>query len=108
VSPHEDYIAGEQSDPVRVQIQQSTGGILDGVQLQVLSYLGRMWGMGEPRFKAEEAIQFSQTFRKSGAAITWDVPVQKNGLIPESFVEQLAAIGKSHRRTRGGKTRQGQ
>jgi hypothetical protein len=31
--------------------------------------------------------------RAKGGAITFDVPIQRSGLIPTSFVEQLRAIG---------------
>jgi hypothetical protein len=95
MTPHEDYTAGEESDTEQVQIRRATDGLLDGVQVQVLSYLGRTWGMGEPRFTTEQAAQFSGNVRKAGGAITWDVPVEKNGLIPKAFVEQLGAIGKA-------------
>ncbi len=95
MTPHEDYTAGEENDPDQVQIRRATDGLLDGVQVQVLSYLGRTWGMGEPRFTAEQAVQYSGTIHKVGGAITWDVPVQKNGLIAKPFVDQLGAIGKS-------------
>jgi alpha-L-fucosidase len=93
VSPDEDYIAGEISDPATVQIRRSVDGKLDGKQIQVLSYLGRTWGRGEPRFSNEQAIQYSQTVRATDGAITWDVPVQLDGLIPEPFLVQLRAIG---------------
>ena len=93
VTPDEDYTAGEINDPATVQIRRSTDGKLDGKQIQVLSYLGSTWGRGEPRFTNELAIQSSQAIRKMGGAITWDVPVQLNGRISESFVVQLRAIG---------------
>jgi len=93
VSPDEDYTAGEISDPATLSIRRSADGKLDGKQIQVLSYLGRTWGRGEPRFANEQVIQYSQTIRASGGAITWDVPVQLDGLIPESFLVQLRAIG---------------
>jgi len=93
VSPDEDYTAGEISDPTVLQIRRAVGGKLDGKQIQVLSYLGRTWGRGEPRFTNEQAIQFSQTVRATGGAITWDVPVQLDGHISDSFLIQLRAIG---------------
>jgi hypothetical protein len=30
-----------------------------------------------------------------GGAITYDVPIQKNGLIPRPFVDQLRAVGRA-------------
>jgi hypothetical protein len=93
VSPDEDYTAGEISDPTVLQIRRAVGGKLDGRQIQVLSYLGRTWGRGEPRFTNVQAIQYSQTVRATGGAITWDVPTQLDGLIPEPVLIQLRAIG---------------
>jgi hypothetical protein len=95
VTPHEDYTAGEISDPSVLSIRRGVGGKIDGRQIQVLSYLGRTWGRGEPRFTVEEALKWSNEVRRAGGAITWDVPVQLDGQIPESFVEQLRAIGKA-------------
>jgi hypothetical protein len=48
--------------------------------------------MGEPRFTSAQVVEFTGRLRKAGAAVTWDVPVQKNGRIPDAFVEQLSAI----------------
>jgi hypothetical protein len=95
VTPHEDYTAGEQSDPARIEIRRAENGVIDGSQAHVLSYLGATWGMGEPRFTTAQAVEFTGALRKEGASVTWDVPVQKNGLIAAPFLEQLAAIGKS-------------
>ena len=95
LTPHEDYTAGEESDPDQVQIRRAADGVLDGAQVQVLSYLGRTWGMGEPRFTAEQAVQYSGIVWKAGGAITWDVPLEKGGRIAKGFVEQLSAIGKA-------------
>lgn len=93
VTPHEDYIAGEINDPATVQIRRATDGKLDGAQVQVLSYLGRTWGRGEPRFRDEQAVQYSRTLHTNQAVITWDVPVQLDGRIAEPFLKQLRAIG---------------
>ncbi len=95
ITPYEDYTAGEESDPAKVEIRRATDGMIDGAQVHVLSYLGRTWGMGEPRYSTEQAVAFSEGFRKAGAAITWDVPVQKDGTIPKAFLEQLTAIGQA-------------
>jgi hypothetical protein len=95
LTPHEDYTAGEENDPDQVQIRRAEDGLLDGAQVQVLSYLGRTWGMGEPRFTTEQAVQYSGIVRKAGGAITWDVPLEKSGRIAKGFVEQLRAIGKA-------------
>ena len=98
VTPHEDYTAGEINDPNRVEIRRAVDGKIDGMQIHILSYLGRTWGMGSPRFVTEQVIKWTQSVHKQGGVITWDVPIQPNGLIAHPFVEQLTAIGKALRR----------
>ncbi|MDH4238279.1 MAG: alpha-L-fucosidase [Phycisphaerae bacterium] len=98
VTPHEDYTAGEISDPSRIEIRRAVGGKIDGAQVHILSYLGERWGMGRPRFAAEQVVRWSEGIRKQGGVITWDVPIQPNGLIDQPFINQLAAVGKALRR----------
>jgi len=95
MTPHEDFTAGEISNPERLEIRRSVGGILDGKQVHVLSYLGRTWGMGEPRFTAEQAAQFSQSVWQAEGVITWDVPVAMNGLISDPFITLLKTIAQA-------------
>jgi hypothetical protein len=96
MTPYEDYTAGEISDPSTVTIRRTDpNGMLDGRQSHVLSYLGRTWGVGQPRFSNERAIEFSQNVRKPGGVVTWDVPIQSTGRIPDAFIEQLQAIGRA-------------
>jgi hypothetical protein len=95
VTPQEDYTAGEINDPNRVEIRRAVDGKIDGAQVHILSYLGRTWGMGAPRFSAEQVVKWSQSIRKQGGAITWDVPIQPNGLISQPFIDQLATVGKA-------------
>ncbi len=97
VTPHEDYTAGEINDPNRVEIRRALDGRIDGTQVHILSYLGRTWGMGAPRFATEQFVKWSQGIRKQGGAITWDVPIQPNGLIVQPFLDQLTAVGKALR-----------
>ncbi len=95
LSPYEDYTAGEISNPATLSIRRNAGGTFDGKQIQVLSYLGRTWGSGEPRFTIEQVLEWSQGVRKFGGVITWDVPLQPNGQIVPAALEQLKAIGKA-------------
>jgi hypothetical protein len=67
ITPHEDYTAGEISDPTTLSIRRTTDGRVDGAQLHVLSYLGRTWGLGAPRFPAEKAVGWSRDVRKEQA-----------------------------------------
>ena len=98
VTPWEDYIAGEISDPAVLSIRRSVDGRIDGKQIHVLSYLGRTWGAGKPRFAAEQAVSWSADVRAEGGVITWDVPVTPAGLLGEPFLAQLRAIGVGLRR----------
>jgi alpha-L-fucosidase len=95
VTPHEDYTAGEINDPNRVEIRRAVDGKIDGTQVHIVSYLGQRWGMGTPRFSTEQVVQWSRGICRQGGVITWDVPIQPNGLIPQPFVDRLAAVGKA-------------
>jgi len=95
LTPHEDYTAGEINDPNRVEIRRAVDGKIDGVQVHILSYLGEKWGTGAPRFSTGQVVKWSQAIRKQGGAITWDVPIQPNGLIAQPFIDQLTAVGKA-------------
>jgi protein involved in polysaccharide export with SLBB domain len=64
----------------------------------MLSFLGTRWGTGEkPRFSDDDAIRFSRMLFDAGGAISWDVPIQRNGTISQPFIDQLNVIGKSMR-----------
>jgi len=95
VTPHEDYSAGEINDPNRLMIRRSVNGKMDGTQVHVLSFLGEKWGMGKPRFTSQQVIDWSRSVRKSNGVITWDVPIQANGLMAQPFMDQLMEIGKA-------------
>ncbi len=95
MTPHQDYTAGEIDDPALIQIKRQTGNQLDGAQIQVLSHLGEQWGMGAPRFKIEQIVQWSRDLVKKGGAFTWDVPVQPGGTMAAEYLEQLSALGKA-------------
>ena len=96
LTAYEDYLAGEINDPNAVDLRRSVDGRHDGVQVHVLSYLGQRWGMGEPRFWIEEVVRFSCERTRNGGALTWDVPIQPNGLLmSQPFMEQLTAAGKA-------------
>ncbi len=95
LTPHEDYTAGEINDLDRVEIRRVVDGKIDGVQVHILSYLGQRWGMGSPRFSKEQVITWSRKIRNYGGVITWDVPIQPNGLISQPFIDQLTAVGQA-------------
>jgi len=95
LTPYEDYTAGEIDKPEMISIKRSYDGKVDGKQVHVLSFLGKTWGMGEPRFTAEQVVNFAKVVTQTGGAITWDTPVQRNGLIASSYIEILQALGKA-------------
>src|SRR3954471_3405089 len=95
MTPHEDFTAGEIDKPDLVSVRRSTDGLMDGVQIQMLSFLGEKWGMGQPRFTADDVIRYSRKIWDTGGAVTWDVPVELDGKLPAAFVSQLTALGKS-------------
>jgi len=51
--------------------------------------------MGSPRFSAEQVVKWSRDIRSKGGVITWDVPIQSNGLISQPVIDQLTAVGKA-------------
>lgn len=95
ITPYEDFTAGEIDKPELATIRRAADGRIDGTQIQMLSYLGQTWGMGAPRFTAEQVIGYTRKIREAGGAVTWDVPVELNGTISEAFLEQLTALGKA-------------
>ena len=95
MTPHEDFTAGEIDLPDRVAIRRSAGGRQDGVQIHVLSFLGEEWGMGAPRFTAEQVVEFSRGIAAQQGAVTWDTPTERGGRFAQPFLDQLAAVGKA-------------
>lgn len=92
ITPNEDYIAGEINNPELIKYSNLENGRVDGSQLHILSYLGETWGKGSPRFTTDEVARWSGEAWKNGGAITWDVPVQPDGLIPQAFIKQLKEL----------------
>ena len=98
---HEDYTAGE-VDLSRLPdaVAQCPGRWLpcegSRVQFHILTFLGSSWCQGErPQETDEQIIRYTQSVAAQSGAITYDVPVAKNGLIPQPFVDQLRAVGRA-------------
>jgi hypothetical protein len=107
LTEYEDYTAGEIANafPINMDSQwnnpnrpkdywgKSVERFIKGAQYHILSFLGCYWcGGHEPRFSDGLAIGLTQHINSLGGVVTWDVPIQKNGLIPESFIRQLKAL----------------
>jgi hypothetical protein len=95
VSPEEDFTAGEIDKPELVTVRRGEDGRIDGTQIHMLSFLGERWGSGAPRFTSEQVVAFTRKIRDFGGSVTWDVPVQLDGTIAQSFLDQLSALSKA-------------
>jgi len=95
LTPHEDFTAGEIDKPDLVTIRRAVGGKIDGVQIHMLSFLGDTWGKGKPRFTTAQVVSYTRKVRDAGGAVTWDVPVELDGAIPQPFLDQLAALSEA-------------
>ena len=95
ITPYEDYIAGEISNPNLMSLMRIFDGVVDGSQLQILSYLGDRWGTGEPRFNIEQVLGWCEKVWNKQGTVTWDVPLQPNGSIKDVFLEQLKVVGRA-------------
>jgi hypothetical protein len=92
LTPSDDFVAGEVDYPDRLQVRGAVDGRVDGVQIQMLSFLGQTWGMGVPRFTAGQVVGYSRKLWEAGGAVTWDVPLELNGKISQPFLDQLMAL----------------
>lgn len=89
---YEDYTAGEIQNVLTVCPGPWVERQGHKARYHVLSYLGEHWCKGQPRFPDELVLGYTKHVVNKGGVITWDVPIQKNGLIPEPFVRQLQVI----------------
>jgi hypothetical protein len=100
---HEDYTAGELSAalPVGTPGEGPDGPIppipsdVNGAQYHVLCYLGQGWGCGGPRFPDDLAAGFTRYVTRHGGVVTWDLPVEDDGTIPEPYPRQLRAVAEA-------------
>jgi len=92
----EDYTAGEISAALPAHTSHSweapLGRWVEGAQYHILSYLGDTWGSGEPRLTDELAVAYTRYINQWEDVVTWDVPTQPGGLIPEPFFRQLRGL----------------
>ncbi|MHC4070753.1 MAG: hypothetical protein ACYTGS_01755 [Planctomycetota bacterium] len=58
-----------------------------------MTYLGAGWGIGDmPRYSTEKLIEYTRRVTDGGGVVTWEVPLEKNGLIAPVFVEPLKTL----------------
>lgn len=91
-SSADDYLAGEQNDDIcRLHDTLWT----DGFHNHMVTYLGTTWGEGDvPQYTAEKIADTLRIFQALGACVTYDIPIAKNGHIPQSFLNVLHEAGK--------------
>jgi hypothetical protein len=101
LSKHEDYAAGEVTLPKLPQAVEACSGRwleCEGVkvQYQILTFLGTTWCGGErPQWPDDKVVSLTRRLTEKGGVITFDVPIQKTGLIPSPFLQQLRVIGQA-------------
>jgi alpha-L-fucosidase len=100
---YEDYSAGEVNlNQLAPAVAACPGRWLEcektKVQFHILTFLGTTWCQGDrPQFSDEKIMGLTRQIAAKGGVVTFDVPIQKSGLIPKPFVEQLRAIGRALR-----------
>ena len=92
----EDYAAGE----IAQALPECPGAWVERnghkARYHILSYLGTSWCRGDvPRFPDALAAGYTRHVMAKGGVVTWDVPIQPSGLVPDAFTRQLQAIGDS-------------
>ncbi len=88
MTEYEDYTAGEISEEFPV----CPGPTLGNAQYHILSYLGKTWRSGEPRFVDEFVLGYTKDLISKGGVMTWDVPFTNTGLVAEPFRKQFKQL----------------
>ena len=105
----DDYTAGEVNLPQLSQAVATCPGrwlACEGhkVQFHILSFLGTSWCRGDrPQLSDDQISAFTRQIADKGGVVTYDVPIQKNGLIPQPFINQLQAVGRALNKNMAGK-----
>jgi alpha-L-fucosidase len=98
---YEDFAAGEVTlNQLTEAVESCPGRWIERdvvrIQFHVLTYLGESWCRGErPQWSDEKVTRVTKQIIEKGGVITYDVPIQKSGLIPQPFVAQLQAVGRA-------------
>jgi hypothetical protein len=66
-----------------------------GDQLHFLTFLGSYWGTGDPRFPDDFVIGWTKHTNNYSGTITWDVPLDDSGIIPQEHFRQMIALSKN-------------
>ena len=92
-SEYEDFTAGEISEAFPVCMGPWVERNGHRARYHILSYLGTSWCQGSaPRFPDEFVVGYTRHVNANGGVVTWDVPIEKSGLIPAAFLRQLGTL----------------
>ncbi len=101
-SAEEDYCPGELNSYLyapfgRKKISDELlDGRIGGAQFHLLNYLGGNWGQGPaPRFPDELTNAWTKYILSNNGGVTWDVPTNPKGDIPEAFMPALKVLGEA-------------
>jgi hypothetical protein len=94
-SEFDDYTAGEVNEMPTPNKFYNLSRFIDGAQFHLLSFLGTFWRDGAPRYPDALAVEYTKYINSLGGVMSWDVPIDEAGKIPDAFIEQLRTIGKS-------------
>lgn len=93
---YENYTAGEIAKEMPVCQERFVVYNGKNIQYHIMSYLGTGWGVGnKPRYSTDKLIEYTRRTTDGGGVITWDVPFDKTGLIPQGFIEPLKTLSKA-------------
>jgi hypothetical protein len=98
---YDDYTAGETNLPQLPQVAALCPGRWiqrEGhrAQFHILTFLGTDWCEGQrPQWPDDKLVKLTRQVVAKGGVVTYDVPIQKSGLISQPFAEQLRAIGQA-------------
>jgi len=96
LSEYEDYTAGEIDHSGDDPFPPCPGRWVEGAQWHMLSYLGSNWCRGDkPAYPDDLIVRVTRDRLAAGGVVTWDVPIDRQGHIPQPFVDQLSALGRA-------------
>lgn len=113
-SDAEDYTAGEVAGAFPISMDSQWGRAtkpakywgmpiqryVDGAQYHLLTFMGPYWCRGLPRFSDAMVIGCTEHVNACDGVLSWDVPTDAAGIIPEPFMAQFRALRDATRRGR--------
>lgn len=97
--PIETYSAGEMDYFLNVSGKRpldgkwfNTSEMMKGKRTFFLTFSGQWWGWGNPRFPDELIIGYTKHIIRHGGLMTWDVPINSKGKIPEANFQQMRKL----------------